>query len=176
MLDQVEVFLAPRDHVHLRLLLSLAYREMHRAILRVYPRHESWLLDRFLICAAIAMPHGRPLLFFKHVHVYPIDGVLPANLFFVRNLLFCISAFLLKRVGDEVFRWGIDRAWFLPWLLGLALFVRFLPVHRFPLADSLLHFLSPLVFLCLFLARHTIRWTKLDCSSRISFSLVEAHA
>ena len=104
MLDLVEVILAPRDHVHLRLLLSLAYREMHGAILRVYLRHVSWLLNIFLICAAIAMPHGRPLLFFKHFHVYLIDGVLPANLLFVRNLLFCVTAFLPKRVGNEVFR------------------------------------------------------------------------
>ena len=109
MLDLVEGFFVPRDHVHLRLLLSFAHREMQRAILLAYPGRASWLLDRFFICAAIATPHGRPLLFFKHLDVHLIAGVLPANLLFVCNLLFCVTAFLLKRVGNEVFRLGIDR-------------------------------------------------------------------
>ena len=182
----IVVLFAPLYHYDLRLVLSLVYQEMHRAVLRAYPRHLSWLLGIFFICAVKAKHHGRHFFFFKHLYFYSIVGVPPEDLIFVRNFLFSATDLLVERFGTEIFWRGIDRARLWLWLLGLALFVHLLafaffldlPVldllsvffvrHLFPAVDSPKHFLTRLVDLCLFLARFSILRSKLDSSSRIA--------
>ena len=99
---------------------------MHRAILRAIHRHLGWQLSRFLIRAVVnAMHQGRHFFFFNHFYVYLIDGVPPDNILFVCNSFLCASAFLFARLDSEPFWLGVDRARLWPWLLDLALFVRF---------------------------------------------------
>ena len=106
----IVVLFAPLYHYDLRLVLSLVYQEMHRAVLRAYPRHLSWLLGIFFICAVKAKHHGRHFFFFKHLYFYRIVGVPPEDLLFVRNFLFSATDLLVERFGTEVFWRGIDPA------------------------------------------------------------------